>query len=144
MHFPILEPVRPSTLSSHGNPRRALAEEALLVLVGPPGSLSQRFAVGEQIVGMPFQQFQKVLSTDFQHVVHEAVEPGLVLEWKVALENHPVEALQCGGDRAPELLDERIHGALLVVVRVKSNHHPVRAPFLNHAPAAPGEDVMLA
>jgi len=27
MHFPILEPVRPSTLSSHGNPRRAFEVE---------------------------------------------------------------------------------------------------------------------
>jgi len=27
MHFPILEPVRPSTLFSHGNPRRASSIE---------------------------------------------------------------------------------------------------------------------
>ena len=33
-----------------------LAEEALLVLVGPPGSLGDRLAVGNQIVRMPFQK----------------------------------------------------------------------------------------
>lgn len=115
-----------------------LAEEALLVLVGSPRCLGERFTMSDQIVGMPFQKLQKVLATDLQHVVHEAVEPGLVLERKVTLENHPVEALQCGGDRAPELLDERIHGALLVLVKVKSNHHPVRAPFLNQANVARG------
>ena len=96
---------------------------------------------GDEIVGMPFHKLQKVLATDLQHVVHEAVEPGLVLERKVALENHAVEALQCGGDRAPEFLDERIHGALLVVVRVKSNHHPVRSPFFNQPIVASGKYV---
>lgn len=118
-----------------------LAEEALLVLVGAPSCLGERFAMGDEIVGMPFHKLQKVLATDLQHVVHEAVEPGLVLERKVALENHAVEALQCGGDRAPEFLDERIHNALLVVVRVKSNHHPVRAPFFNQPSVASGKCV---
>ena len=67
------------------------------------------------------------------------VAPGQ--ERQVHLENVVVEALQCGGDRAPELLDERIHGALLVGVRVRSNHHPVRAPFFNPASVTSGDYV---
>jgi hypothetical protein len=65
--------------------------DSLGVVLSPPAALTppwkSQACRKDTIVGMPFQKLEKVLGPDLQHVVHEAVEPGLVLEWQVPLEN---------------------------------------------------------
>jgi len=91
-----------------------LAKLPLLVDIGSTCRLGQGLGMLDQRMGVFFKHRDKIFAPHPQHVVDKRVQLAVVPKWKISFENDSIKTAQRCYNHMCELVDEIIHGVLLL------------------------------
>jgi hypothetical protein len=93
--------------------------------------LGEGFGVGDEGIGLLFEEGEEVLALDAEGMIDKAIEVGVVTEGEVAPEEEAIQAAENGADGAGELDDKSVvrrPGVLLQGV-LGQHHSGSRTPL---------------
>jgi hypothetical protein len=83
------------------------------MVIGSVGLLGEGFGMIDEALGLGLDEREKVLASDFEDVIDEAIEMLVAAEGEMAVKDDPVMAAEDGYNGGRESFAKAVHGVLL-------------------------------